>query len=98
MNAATVIGLKIIDILLLLLEVYVWVIIGNSILSWFLPPNNTLRQFLDFLTEPVVGPFRRLMSRWTARSAIPIDISPILAVLAIALVQRLIILVINWAF
>lgn len=98
MTVAAIVGYRILEIVILLLNIYTWVIIANSLLSWFLPPQNTIRQFTAFLTEPVVGPFRRLTARFTSRSAIPIDFSPVLAIFAIILVEQLLQTLMTWIY
>lgn len=47
-------------------------------------------------TEPILSPFRKLMQRFTG--AMPIDFSPILAIFAIQLFQRIIITLIYIIF
>ena len=56
----------------------------RSIISWFSPdPYNQLVQILNRITEPVLMPFRRLIPSYN----IGIDLSPILAFLAIKFLQ-----------
>lgn len=98
MTTFAVIGYYGLLVIIRLLEVYTWVIIGNSLLSWFLPPDNSIRQFLGFITEPVVGPFRRVTSRFMRSSAIPIDISPVLAIFAIIIVEQLLWVFMGWLY
>ncbi|MGO9356278.1 MAG: YggT family protein [Xanthobacteraceae bacterium] len=84
----------ILDIILLVLELYVWLLIASAILSWLIAFNvvNTRNQFVatitDFLyriTEPVLRPIR---------SALPdlggLDISPIVLILIILLIEKVI--------
>ncbi|WP_258359349.1 YggT family protein [Moorella sulfitireducens] len=69
-------------------EVLNWLIIARILLSWF--PHNPYHPIMRFIyevTEPVLAPFRRLMPR----TSIPIDFSPIIAVLVLQLVERLLI-------
>ncbi len=84
-------GYTIFKILILLLELYSYVIIADVIVSWILPPHNQARQFLDFLTEPVVSPIRKLIQPWTSKSMIPLDLSPLLAMLAIQIVRAILV-------
>lgn len=69
-------------------EVYSWLIIARIIISW-LPqnPNHPVIRFIYEITEPVLAPIRQIMPR----TSMPIDFSPIVAVLLINLLQRLII-------
>ena len=70
---------------LALLQGYTWLILGRVILSWVNPqPRNELLLWVIRLTEPVLGPLRRLIP-------IPgIDLSPLVAWLLIQLLMRLI--------
>jgi YggT family protein len=62
-----------------------WLIIVRVVISWFNPdPYNFLFQLLYKLTEPILSPFRRLIPIYN----VGIDISPILAVLALIFLQH----------
>lgn len=71
-------------ILDLALTVYYWLIIVRALLSWVNPdPWNPFVQFLNRVTEPVLAPIRR---RLPTRQ-IGIDLSPLVAILAVLFVQ-----------
>jgi YggT family protein len=83
------------DVILLILHMYIWVIIASAILSWLIAFDvvNMRNQFvaavsniLFQLTEPLLGPIRRYMPNLGA-----IDISPIILLLIIFLLQRIIV-------
>ncbi|MGI9401679.1 MAG: YggT family protein [Rhizobiaceae bacterium] len=85
----------ILDVILLILDLYVWIIIASAILSWLFAFNvvNARNQFvatianiLYQLTEPLLRPIRRIMPNLGA-----IDISPIILLLGIFLLQRIIV-------
>ena len=85
----------ILDIILIILDLYVWLLIASAILSWLIAFNvvNTRNQFVaavaEFLykiTEPVLRPIRRFMPDLGG-----VDISPIVLVLIIYLVQQIIV-------
>jgi YggT family protein len=81
-------GILLLTILYKLLEIYTYVIIAAALVSWiFLPPTNPVLRFLRFLTEPVFSPCRQLLSRILPSNWRRFDFSPILALLAIQLVQ-----------
>lgn len=81
-------GILLLSILYKLLEIYTYVIIAAALVSWiFLPPTNPILRFLRFLTEPVFAPCRQLLYRILPMSWRRIDFSPILALLAVQLVQ-----------
>ena len=73
-----IIGLaKVIDIALTL---YMWIIIFRALISWVNPdPYNQIVIFLYRVTEPVLGPIRRLLPLRN----IGIDFSPIIVILVI---------------
>ncbi|RPI35388.1 MAG: YggT family protein [Nitrospiraceae bacterium] len=67
-----------------LLEIYKWVIIIAALISWVNPdPYNPIVRFLYSVTEPVFRPIRRLIGYRLG----PIDISPIIVILAIIFIQ-----------
>jgi YggT family protein len=70
-----------------LLNVYVYVLIGRVILSWFpMAPGSALApiyRFLYTVTEPVLGPVRRMMP-----SLGGFDLSPLVVILLINLLAR----------
>lgn len=70
-----------------LLNVYSLMILVRALLSWFAPnPYNKLYVFLIKMTEPVLGPIRRLVPLQG------IDISPLIAILLIDLVVKRVLL------
>lgn len=70
-----------------LLDLYTWVIIAAALVSWVSPnPYNPIVQFLYRVTEPVLQPIRRLLSRYQTG----IDFSPLVAIIIIQFVQRVI--------
>lgn len=82
------------DLIILILELYKYVLFAQVILSWLVAFNvvNTRNRFvyvagdiLYRLTEPVLGPIRRVLPTFGA-----IDISPLVALLAVWFLQRLI--------
>ena len=76
---------KIVDTLL---EIYKWVIIIAALISWVNPdPYNPIVRFLYSVTEPVFRPIRRLIGYRLG----PIDISPIIVILAIIFIQSFLI-------
>lgn len=84
----------ILDIVLIALDLYVWLLIASAILSWLIAFNvvNTRNQFVagvaEFLyriTEPVLKPIRQFLPSFGG-----LDISPIILILIIMLIQRII--------
>lgn len=65
---------------------FFWILVIRCLVSWVNPdPYNAVVQFLYKVTEPVLLPIRRLIpSAW----GIGIDLSPLVAVLLLTLLQR----------
>ncbi len=69
----------------LVLWFYMWVLIIRALISWVNPdPYNPLVQFLYKVTEPVLHPIRRMMGGY----GLGIDLSPLIAILAIIFLQQ----------
>jgi YggT family protein len=84
----------ILDVILLALEIYWWIIILAAVLSWLIAFNvinvrndlvRTVWDTLTRLTEPVLRPIRERLPNMGG-----VDISPIIAFLAIVLIRRVI--------
>ena len=84
----------IVDVIEVVLQLYVYLLIASAILSWLIAFNvvNTRNQFVsaiaEFLyriTEPVLRPIRSIMPDLGG-----LDISPIIVILIIILIQRII--------
>ena len=79
------------DVISLVLQLYIWLLIAAAVLSWLIAFNvvNTRNTFvasvMDFLyrvTEPVLRPIRRFLPNLGG-----IDVSPIIVILIIFLLQ-----------
>jgi len=76
-------------ILHFLLMAYMWVIIIRAVLSWFVVPSlYPLLVILHRLTEPVLRPFRKLVPPYKMGG---LDITPMIAILAILFVDAFIV-------
>ena len=85
---------SILYVILLVLDLYIWLLIAAAVLSWLVAFNvvNARNQFVamigDFLyriTEPVLRPIRRIMPNLGG-----IDISPVIVILLIILIENVI--------
>ncbi len=76
-------------------QLLIYIIFARIIISWFGRNANTnkISIILTQLTEPILAPFRRLMGRFGANYGI--DFSPILAVIAIQILNQVIITVLR---
>lgn len=84
----------ILEIILLILDLYWWIVLATIVISWLIAFGviNTRNQFvasvwqiLTAVTEPVLRPIRRFLPRLQG-----IDISPIILFLIIFFIQRVI--------
>lgn len=82
------------DVIMVALNLYWWIVIASAVFSWLyafnvVNPRNpvvgTIGQFLYQATEPVLRPIRRFLPNLGT-----IDISPIVLLLIIFLIQRII--------
>jgi YggT family protein len=82
------------DFIITVLQIYMYVLIVQVVLSWLIAFNvvNTRNQFVyrvaDIayrLTEPVLRPIRRVLPNVGG-----LDLSPIVVILLIGLIQRLV--------
>ncbi len=85
---------SVLDVVLLALQIYVWILIASAILSWLIAFNviNTRNQFVATiwdmvyrLTEPALRPIRERLPNLGG-----IDISPIILLLLIYFLQSVI--------
>jgi len=79
-----------IDILLMALRLYTYLIIVRAILSWFPPTSNDLLRSVTgvvyALTEPYLGLFRRILPSLGARG-VGFDLSPIIGLIVIFVIE-----------
>ena len=85
----------ILDIILLVLQIYIWLLIAAAVLSWLIAFNvvNTHNQvvaaigeFLYRITEPLLRPIRSVLPNLGG-----IDVSPVILILIILLIENVII-------
>jgi YggT family protein len=85
----------VLDIIMLVLQIYIWLLIAAAVLSWLIAFNvvNTRNQvvasiaeFLYRITEPVLRPIRGMMPNLGG-----IDISPVILILIILLIENIIV-------
>ena len=83
------------DLILLLIQIYIWLLIAQAILSWLLAFGVVNRynrgvavigDFLYRITEPALRPIRRFLPNFGG-----IDISPIILILILYFIRALIV-------
>ena len=82
---------SVIQIVLIAIDIYIWLVIASAVLSWLVAFNvvNTsnrivysIGEFLYRITEPVLRPIRRIMPDLG-----PVDISPIVLFLGLTFLK-----------
>ena len=69
-----------------LLGLYEMVVVAAALISWVSPdPHNPIVRFLHQITDPLLQPIRRLIRGLTRSTGM--DFSPLLLILALAVVQ-----------
>jgi YggT family protein len=86
---------SILDIILLVLQIYIWLLIAAAVLSWLIAFNvvNTRNQvvhmvgeFLYRVTEPLLRPIRSMLPHLGG-----VDVSPVILILIILLIENVIV-------
>ena len=65
-------------------------IVIRALISWLpLSEDNKINAFLITMTEPVIAPIRKLLSRFEFTQEVPIDFSPMIAILVLWVISGL---------
>jgi YggT family protein len=77
--------LYLLDLVHLAITIYIWIIIIRALISWVNPdPFNPIVRFLYRVTEPVLRPVRRSLPTYQ----IGLDLSPLLVIIGLEIVDR----------
>ena len=86
---------SILDIVLIVLDLYWWIIIGSAVFSWLYAFNvvnmnnqfvGAIGNFLHQMTEPLLRPIRKIMPNLGT-----LDLSPIVLLLGVIFAQSIIV-------
>jgi YggT family protein len=86
--------LSLINLILMIIQIYIWVLIASAVLSWLLAFNvlnmrnrfvYSVSEFLYRVTEPALRPIRRVVPLLGG-----VDISPVVLILLLIFAQNLI--------
>ncbi|HXX07445.1 MAG TPA: YggT family protein [Pseudolabrys sp.] len=86
---------SLLDIILLVLQIYIWLLIAAAVLSWLMAFNvvNTrnpvvasIGEFLYRITDPLLRPIRSMLPNLGG-----IDVSPVILILIILFIENVII-------
>lgn len=79
-----------VDFLVLFIRVitqtFIWVVIANSLLSFFLSPYHPVREALERIVAPFLNPIRSILP-----NAGGFDFSPLVLILALDFISRILI-------
>ena len=78
------------DFINVISQVFVWVVVASALLSFFLPPYHPVREALDRIVDPFLNPIRRLVP-----NAGMFDFSPLILIIAVQLIARILIVILN---
>ena len=74
-----------------LINIICVLIVIRSLLSWLpLGENNIIISFLNTVTEPVISPIRKLLFKLEFTRELPVDFSPMVAIILLCLISNLI--------
>jgi YggT family protein len=85
----------VLDIVLIVLDLMIWILIIQAVLSWLLIFNvvnmrnqivSSIWRFTSMITQPLLKPIQRIMPTFNG-----LDLSPLVLMLGIFLIQRVII-------
>jgi YggT family protein len=83
-----------VDFLILFVRVisqtFIWIVIASSLLSFFLSPYHPIREALDRIVAPFLNPIRNLMPNTGG-----LDFSPLILILAVDLIARFLVVIIQ---
>ena len=71
-------------------QLFIYVVIASSLLSFFLPPYHPVREALDRIVSPFLEPIRRIVPM-----AGTLDFSPLILIIAVDLLSRLLVLILS---
>ncbi len=67
-------------------QLFIWIVIASSLLSFFLPPYHPVREALDRIVHPFLAPIRRVVPL-----AGTLDFSPLILIIAVDFLSRVLI-------
>ena len=80
LRAVAIVTVAIIDVLEILMFI-------RAIMSWFIDHSNKFYGFLISITEPVISPVRKLLSKTSFARGTPIDLSFLVTYLLLEIVR-----------
>jgi YggT family protein len=72
-----------IKVIIIVAQLFVWIVVASALLSFFLPPYHPVREALGRIVDPFLEPIRRVLP-----AAGGLDFSPLILILAVQLLIR----------
>ena len=72
-----------ITIITVVSNLFIYIVIASSLLSFFMPPYHPVREALDRILDPFLTPIRRVVPM-----AGTLDFSPLILIIAVQLLSR----------
>ena len=74
------------------LRIAEYLVLARCLISWFPMFHNKFTEFIEMLTEPLMGPVRALISKSFGGSMMGVDFSPIIVFLILSFLQRMVLM------
>lgn len=71
-------------------NLFIYIVIASSLLSFFMPPYHPVREALDRIVDPFLAPIRRIVPM-----AGTLDFSPLILIIAVQFLSRFLIVILN---
>ncbi|HQV63600.1 MAG TPA: YggT family protein [Anaerolineales bacterium] len=71
-------------------NLFIYIVIASSLLSFFMPPYHPVREALDRIVDPFLAPIRRIVP-----IAGTLDFSPLILIIAVQFLSRFLIVILN---
>ncbi len=71
-------------------NLFIYIVIASSLLSFFMPPYHHVREALDRIVDPFLAPIRRIVP-----IAGTLDFSPLILIIAVQFLSRFLIVILN---
>lgn len=73
-----------------LVELLSILIVVRALVSWLpLSEDNKFNSFLVLMTEPIMDPIRRLLYKFEFTRELPVDFSPIVAIILLGIISSI---------
>lgn len=71
-------------------NLFIYIVIASSLLSFFMPPYHPVREALDRIVDPFLAPIRRIVP-----IAGTLDFSPLILIIAVQFLSRFLVIILN---